>query len=231
MADVAVRCRADAGGQISVTTNQPADSCLAFWARRVLAFPNLLTLVRIPLAALLWLRPDDLSWMLLIVAIAAATDAIDGRIAHFLRHRGPSQHAAEDEAVGAWLDPLCDKVFTLAALGALWYGFDTAVGLLALTVLRELALAPLIAVYHLVPSARRGLRFDFRADWLGKLTTALQFAVVAAILLIPNAALPLAFAAATAGIVATARYLRRGLVSARTESSQFGHVGDDFVEP
>jgi phosphatidylglycerophosphate synthase len=193
---------------------QLAYGRLGYWARRVLAVPNLLTLARIPLAALLWLRPHDPLWLLSIIAIAAASDVVDGRVARMLR-RHDSVHFIADREVGAWLDPLCDKIFTLSALGVLCFGFSAPVGLVVLTVAREIALAPLVLVYHLFPVVRRNIGLDFRADWLGKLTTTMQYAVVVAFLALPSAALPLAVAAAGIGVGAAANYLRRGLLSTR----------------
>ena len=62
---------------------------------------------------------------------------------------------------------------------------------------------------------RRNIGIDFRADWLGKLTTTMQYSVAVAFLALPSAALPLAIAAAGIGVVAAANYLRRGLLSTR----------------
>jgi phosphatidylglycerophosphate synthase len=192
---------------------------VSLWIRRVLAVPNWLTLVRVPLALLLWLRPNSEVWLLSIIAVAALSDVVDGRVAMLLRRRANDRYNAEDHAVGAWLDPLCDKLFALSALGALWVGFDAPWAVIALTVVREVMIAPLVIAYHLVPSVRDTLRFDFRADWLGKVTTALQFAVVAAIVVVQEMALPLAIAAACFGVGSVAHYVCRGIAVARAGSA------------
>lgn len=78
---------------------------------------DLLTLLRIPLAVLFLLLDDALT-RLAILAVAAATDLLDGVLA---RRLGSSRF-------GAFIDPVADKLFMLAAFivvamsGALaWY--------------------------------------------------------------------------------------------------------------
>lgn len=176
---------------------------------------NLLTLIRIPLAALLWLRPHDPTWLITIIAIAGASDAIDGRFARAVRRRSTAPDLAERAAVGAWLDPVCDKLFAASMLAALWYGADAPLAAVVLALTRELLLAPLVALYHLLPEVRGTLQSDFRADWLGKLTTTIQFAVAAALLVAPPAALPLAIAAAVTGAWTAAHYVYRSVIAAR----------------
>lgn len=62
------------------------------------------TALRLPLAAAFPLTASH-GWHLAIVAVAAASDFVDGRLA---RRVGPSR-------VGAVLDPVADKLFMLAA--------------------------------------------------------------------------------------------------------------------
>jgi cardiolipin synthase len=201
-----------------------ADESLGFWVRRVFTVPNLLTLVRLPLAALLWLRPHDTRWLLTIIVVGALSDVVDGRIAQLLRRRASNEHLAEDRAVGDWLDPVCDKIFALSVLSVLWLGSHAPLGIIALAATRELILAPLIALYHLFPVVRRTLQFDFRADWLGKLTTVLQASLALAILVVPSAMVPLAIATAAMGLWAAVHYVRRGIMSARAAArDQFRH--------
>jgi cardiolipin synthase len=64
----------------------------------------LLTLARIPLAVAFLLLPDPLA-RLLILAVAAATDLLDGALA---RRLGSSRF-------GAFIDPVADKLFMAAA--------------------------------------------------------------------------------------------------------------------
>lgn len=128
------------------------------------------------------------------------------------RRSGSPEQRADDQSIGAWLDPLCDKTFAISMLATVAVGFDVSI---ALAGARELVIAPLVALYHLVPPARETLRFDFSSDWSGKLTTSLQFAFVGAVLLVPPATLPLAAAAGAVGAYAAFHYVRRGIVAAR----------------
>jgi len=72
--------------------------------KRWFTVADLLTVLRIPLAAAFLLVAAP-GWRLAIVAAAAASDFIDGRLA---RRLGPSR-------AGVVLDPVADKLFMLAA--------------------------------------------------------------------------------------------------------------------
>jgi phosphatidylglycerophosphate synthase len=72
------------------------------WIR---ALPNLLTGLRLVLAAWLPFAPER--WRLGIVALAGATDALDGVIA---------RRFAAETALGKLLDGVADKAFALAAV-------------------------------------------------------------------------------------------------------------------
>jgi cardiolipin synthase (CMP-forming) len=72
------------------------------WIR---SLPNLLTGLRLGLAAWLPLAPDR--WRLWIVAVAGATDALDGILA---------RRFAAETALGKLLDGVADKAFALAAV-------------------------------------------------------------------------------------------------------------------
>ena len=175
----------------------------------------MLSLVRLPLAGALWVYPGDITWVLVLVVLAAASDMLDGTVARALRRRLPPAQRAADQAVGAWLDPLCDKAFTLSMVLVVAVGFDVSVAVIVLVLAREILIAPLIVLYHLLRDVRRTLRFDFSADRLGKLTTVLQFATAAAVVVLRPAVLPLATLAAVVGAVAAVHYVRRGIIAAR----------------
>lgn len=183
--------------------------------KRVVSLPNALTLIRLPLAGLLWARPSDPTWVLAIAVVGAATDAVDGRVARALRSRLPEATRAADTAVGAWLDPLCDKIFAASVIAVTAIFADVSLWLVALVLSRELLMAPLVAAYHVIPGVSEVLHFDFTAGKLGKLTTVFQFAFIAAVYLAPSLALPLAVASAITGVVATIHYVRRGISAAR----------------
>ncbi len=72
--------------------------------KRLFTFADALSATRIPLAGAFMLV-EDAVWRLAIVAVAAGSDFLDGRLA---RRFGPSR-------VGVVLDPVADKLFMLAA--------------------------------------------------------------------------------------------------------------------
>ena len=166
---------------------------------------NLLTLARIPLAALFWVAYGHVAWSLAIVGVAALTDAFDGRLARRARARSGRAHQA---SAGEWLDPLADKIFVIVALAAaVAHGAPAEIA--AAVVAREIVLVPLAIVYRALLVARPRVAHAFQADALGKVTTIVQLAAVVAIVgELPGAA-PLAFAAAGLGLLAAAHYIAR----------------------
>ena len=170
------------------------------------ALPNLLSLARLPLGAIFWLVVDESPrhWLapLAVLAAAALTDVLDGVAA---RRRG-----APAGGMGAWLDPLCDKLFVGAVLGAILFHRTVPPLALLLIVSRELIQLPLALIYRFVPVLRHWLRYDFQASAVGKAATILQFFAVAGLLL-QVAIWPLAWAAFATGLVSLFAYLRRAI--------------------
>jgi len=106
-------------------------------------------------------------WRLWVIIVAAITDFLDGFLARLL-------HAESD--LGRMLDPIADKVFVLILVGTLlaegtlhplW-----AVGIAA----RDLAV--LLGVLLVLFQGRWQTTREMRPSWLGKCTTAGQFAVL-----------------------------------------------------
>ena len=160
-------------------------------------FAHALTLSRIPLAlSLLWVWGNPMASAVLI-ALAAATDTADGRVARWVKRRGGT-----GPDIGGWLDPAVDKLFVAIVLAAIWiHTHDLAV--IALVGARELVLVPLIAV-HL---ARRASRAPLHADGLGKIATIAQFIALCVIALAPGYARPAAGVAAVFGLAAVGHYV------------------------
>lgn len=167
--------------------------------------PLALTLSRIPLAGLVWLAPGSPAFVLSMMAVAGLTDVLDGFLARRFKRRAGTPDLRD---AGAWLDPLCDKVFIVSALAAVAWAIRPPLWTLPLIAARELLQIPLFTWLK-----RRGIlrRFDFRAAAVGKLATVVQFAAVAAILLRHPAALPLAWAAGVVGAAAVIYYARRAV--------------------
>jgi MFS family permease len=143
---------------------------------------------------------------------------LDGRVARALRARRLARGKGtgglgEAQAVGAWLDPLCDKIFVMSAVASVYVGWRPPLAVLALICTRELVLVPLMLLYEVLAKPRQQQPLDFRAGRAGKLTTVAQFASVAAVIVVPAAVWPLAVTACFAGLVTAAAYTRRGLDS------------------
>ena len=165
--------------------------------------PLALTLVRIPMAGLLWLAPGNPAYLLAMMAVAGLTDVLDGFLARRWKRRSGTPDLRD---AGAWLDPLCDKIFVVSALAAVAWAARPPLWTLPLIAARELLQIPM---YAWLRRGGRLRRFDFRAAAVGKLATVMQFAAVAAILLRHPAAIPLAWAAGGAGVAAVVYYARR----------------------
>jgi cardiolipin synthase len=172
---------------------------------------NVLTVARIPLAVAFWLVATRPLWAASVLGVAAVTDLVDGRVARRARRRAPQTGRWAD--AGAWLDPLCDKVFTIAVLTALAVRLDVGIGLLLLIGTRELLLVPLALVYRLTLHER--FRYDFRSVPAGKRATVAQFVAILAILFEAPGATLVTIGAAIVGLDATARYLARARRAAR----------------
>lgn len=179
--------------------------------------PNLLSLSRVPLAALIWVEPTSSVLILVLSALAALTDLLDGWSARHIRARRlargePVEEVAGPRSVGAWLDPLCDKVFVLSVLGAVWFAHDVAPVWLVAVGARELLLAPAFFIAQAMASEERKRRFDYRAGPLGKLCTVAQFTALAAFILgSPAVGRTSAILAAVLGVAAVVAYVIRGL--------------------
>jgi phosphatidylglycerophosphate synthase len=168
--------------------------------------PNLLSLARLPLGGLFWIvlgaTPGRAIAGLAVLAAAALTDVLDGMMAR--------RSGADLAGVGSWLDPLCDKLFVGAVLGALHFQRGVPLRLLALIVARELLQLPMSLVYRAIPTLRRWLQYDFRASPLGKAATIAQFLAIIALIVGVPARLPVA-CAFVLGVVALADYVRRAV--------------------
>lgn len=130
--------------------------------------PNILSLIRLPLALLFFY--DNIAVRSVVVIVAAASDCLDGYIARYYR---------QESSIGAILDPFTDKCFAACVMGVFWYeGALSFVECLAL-LCRDIA----VLSYGLLLIWQRRLGcYRVRAIWSGKVTTCLQFALFLALL-------------------------------------------------
>jgi phosphatidylglycerophosphate synthase len=167
------------------------------------ALPLVLTLLRIPLAALVWVKPGCAPCTLTLMVIAGVSDVLDGALARWVRRR---EGREGERDAGAWLDPLCDKIFVVSALLSVFVSLRPPVWMVLLIAARELAQVPLVAFLRFRGVVRT---FDFRAALIGKLATVLQFGAVAAILFRHPSQAPLAVAAGVLGLASSLYYFLR----------------------
>jgi cardiolipin synthase len=154
--------------------------------------PNAISAVRFPLAALFPVTGGAVR--IAVVAAAAASDWLDGRLARRTRRI---------TRLGEVLDPIADKIFMLVALVTL--GVEGALPLWALPLLLTRDIG--VALGAMVLAARgRTVRMPSRPA--GKLVTWLQFAAIGALLIWPATGPWLAPAVGAVGLYALRDYAR-----------------------
>ncbi len=154
--------------------------------------PDVLTALRLPLAAafVVW---DDPAARLVIVIIAALSDFVDGIWA---RRIGGSR-------LGSVLDPICDKLFIASA-----YAVVFTSGLLTPLEVVGVLLRDLLAVFGFLGTwmLRRPTALPARAG--GKAVTVCQMLTLVAFLVRPELIRPMAWATAAISVYAAADYGR-----------------------
>ncbi len=191
-------------------TTPPATG-LSFWHRRELVLaPNILSLARVPLAALFAFEVGSGHERLALatLASAAATDVADGYWARRFH---------QETSVGRIVDPTADKIFLITAVVALARAGRLSPVALVLLGTREIVQLALAAVL-----ATRGTLLRTSASTpsspAGKLTTVLQAAAATAALVLPDARRPLVVAAAICGLVAGIEYWAAGITCVSSRS-------------
>lgn len=173
----------------------------------LILLPNMLSGARIPLAVAFPLASGNAPLALGVLAIAGATDVLDGWAARKLGQATP---------MGAFVDGVADKVFAASVLGTLVStGMLSPVGALLLAT-RELGELPL-ALRVLMSKRARVTEVERKANGIGKVATVLEFATVLAVLAkAPGKKLLLA-ATAVCGAAAAASYWAREIRAVREE--------------
>ena len=138
--------------------------------RLVAVAPNVLSLIRLALAAVFPMIAPQ--WRLPAIVVAGLSDWLDGMIARRF-HTG--------SAAGQLLDAIADKLFVLSVLVTLTVGGEITWWQVVLVLARDLSVG-LVTLY--VAARRRWSSIRRMVPRLpGKLTTALQYALFAVILL------------------------------------------------
>ncbi len=130
--------------------------------------PNLVTAMRMVLVwPIFWLISHaDFEFALLLAAIAAISDAVDGWLA---------KHFGWQSRLGGLMDPLADKLLLLAGFTALTTIGEVPVWLFALVIGRDLVIVCGAVAYHNLIGS-----FEAQPTRLSKLTTLFQILFVLA---------------------------------------------------
>jgi phosphatidylglycerophosphate synthase len=161
-------------------------------ARPLFRLPDVLTALRLPLAAAFVAVDDNLARLAIVLA-AGVSDVVDGMWA---RRLGGSR-------LGVVLDPICDKVFMAAGFFVVFRS-----GLLEPLEVLGVLLRDILAVLGFVAVSllRRPTPLPARAG--GKAVTFCQLLTLAAFTSRPELVRPLAWATAAISVYATADYTR-----------------------
>lgn len=149
---------------------------------RPLTLPNFLTLFRMAMVPFLVIAisEHDFSLALWIFVLAGATDAIDGFLARRLGVRS---------VIGAYLDPIADKILLTTAYISLTIPFGQEVAipmwLAILTLFRDFLIMLMAFILYTVEGIKR-----FPPSVLGKLTTLLHVVTVSVVLVANVVRLP-----------------------------------------
>ncbi len=142
-----------------------------WWRRDIWTLANAITAIKIPLAVLFPIVGTGWRSELAILFIAGISDILDGWIA---RKMGQSH------GFGMILDPICDKLFLMTVVGTFLFDGRLGPGALLVVTLRDLYV--LVASGFLFATGR-WRECSFQARFFGKLTTFLQFALLALVVL------------------------------------------------
>jgi|HubBroStandDraft_6_1064221.scaffolds.fasta_scaffold277635_2 cardiolipin synthase len=173
-----------------------------FSVEELLLAPNVMSALRLPLAALFPFASRSRGTTLAVLAAAGLTDVLDGWLA---RRNG------QVTATGAVLDPVADKVFALSVVGTLIAQRRIPRWAIPALLAREILEAPLLAWVLLRRGGRGEDVSEARSNVPGKIATAAQFAAVMAALEAPAALPPALVCAAVTGTIAGVAYWVREL--------------------
>jgi cardiolipin synthase len=171
-----------------------------FRGRDLLLLPNLVSLLRLPLAIAFVFGAGRPGIALAILLASGATDVLDGFLARRL---------GQATATGAVVDGAMDKGFAATVLATLLLDRQLRPFEALLLGVREVGELPLVLWWVLHHEKRRARAADPRANWLGKFVTCLQFAAIAAVLWGSPLRQTLLVLTAIAGAISALVYWRR----------------------
>lgn len=133
---------------------------------RIWTVPNQITLLRLGFLPffLILVFYEEYKWALVVLVFVALTDAIDGYLARRLQQKS---------ALGAYLDPIADKLLLSSSFVVLAMSKKIAWWLTILVLSRDILLLTVAAVILIIQGYR-----PFPPSLLGKATTLFEIALV-----------------------------------------------------
>jgi CDP-diacylglycerol---glycerol-3-phosphate 3-phosphatidyltransferase len=180
-------------------------------ARDLFLVPGLLSLARLPLAALFPFTARVPLVAFVVLVTAGLTDVADGWYAR--RHK-------QTTATGAVVDPITDKLFVASVVATLVArGQLSPEGVLMLAA-REIGELPLVLWFALSRTVRHARAAKASANLPGKTATLLQFLTTAFALFGSPYVKGLLIATAVNGVVAAIAYWAREIVAHRARAAE-----------
>jgi len=144
----------------------------------ILSVPNALSLLRIVLTPVIAyaIVQNHLALALGVMMAAGLTDMLDGAIARYFDQR---------TLVGAYLDPLADKLMLISAIVALFVGGKVPLFLFLAVIFRDIIIVIGAILYEVVTH-----KLEMQPTYTSKATTFLQIVLVIVALLDPLVPLP-----------------------------------------
>jgi cardiolipin synthase (CMP-forming) len=133
---------------------------------RIWTVPNQITLLRLGFLPffLILIFYEEYRWALVVLVLVAFSDALDGFLARYLHQKS---------ALGAYLDPIADKLLLSSSFVVLSMGKKIAWWLTIMVLSRDILLLVVAAVIIIVQGYR-----PFPPSLLGKATTLFEIALV-----------------------------------------------------
>ena len=138
---------------------------------RILTVPNQITLLRLGFLPffLILISYEKYKWALLVLVVAGLSDAIDGLLARKLNQRS---------SLGAYLDPIADKLLLSSSFVILAYKTRIAWWLTIIVLSRDILILTVAIVILLISGYR-----PFPPSIFGKLTTLFEITLVFTVVL------------------------------------------------
>lgn len=174
-------------------------------AKDLVNAPTLVSFLRVPLAAAFPFVRDHVGACLVVLALAAGTDILDGYIARRYGLATPT---------GAVVDGVTDKLFVGVVLATLLLTNTMSATELVLLGTRELGELPLLVWVAASAKARRR-KVEDQANVFGKAATVLQFSAIVAMLVHSPIRTALVALTVLVGAGAAVSYWHRVIVARR----------------